>query len=83
MSRITSDQLRTEMRSLLAKLSGGATFSDDLDVFEAGIVRSMNLLELIVGIEDAYRIEVGQRDVFEGCLRSVDRLVAYVESRVS
>jgi len=83
MSPIAIEKVRSEMRELLAKLSGNATFTDDLDVFDAGIVRSINLLELIVGIEDAYQIEVQQRDVFDGHLRSVDRLVAFIESRAS
>lgn len=78
-----SDQLRSELRALLTTLSGGAAFSDDLDVFEAGIVRSINLLELIVGIEDRYGLTIAQRDVFDGHLRSVDRLFAFVVARQS
>lgn len=75
------DQIRADVRSLLALLAGTATFTDELDVFDAGIVRSINLLELIVGIEDSYGFQVKQRDVFDGHLRSVDRLVAFVEAR--
>jgi acyl carrier protein len=82
MSRPAREVLRNEIRALVSKLAGAAAFTDELDVFEAGIVRSINLLELIVGIEDAYAIEIGQGDVFDGHLRSVDRLVAFVEGRL-
>ena len=75
------DLVRTQLRSLLAAISGGAPFNDDQDVFASGIVRSINLLELIVGVEDAYRIVVDERDVFEGRLRSIDSLVAFVVER--
>lgn len=81
MSSLHPDLVRHDVRALLGRISGGATFRDDQDVFAAGIVRSINLLELIVGVEDAYQIVVGERDVFEGHLRSVDHLVAFIAGR--
>ncbi len=72
------DEIRTEVKTTLARLSGGATFDDAADVFEAGVVRSMNLIELIVCVEDTYGLVISQADVFAGHLRSVDRLVAFV-----
>ncbi len=81
MSFPSNDHVRRDVRELLGRISGGAIFQDDQDVFTSGIVRSINLLELIVGVEDAYGIVVEQRDVFEGRLRSVDQLVAFVASR--
>jgi hypothetical protein len=78
MSSPITDPVRAQVRALLARLAGGAAFTDGQDVFATGVVRSMNLLELIVGLEDTYGLVVTQREVFEGRLRSVDLLVELV-----
>ena len=77
------DQIRMDIRGVLAMLAGNAVFTDQQDVFETGIVRSLNLLELIVAVEDRYGIEITERDMFAGHLRSVERLVAFVVERTS
>lgn len=76
-----TDRVRTAIRSLIGRLAGTGTFTDDQDVFTTGLIRSINLLELIVGVEDTWRLAVDERDVFEGKLRSVDALVALVRAR--
>jgi methoxymalonate biosynthesis acyl carrier protein len=76
------DRIRADIRSTIARLTTAA-FGDADDVFELGVVRSLNLLELIVAIEDAHGFEVSQRDVFEGHLRSVERIVALVLARTA
>jgi len=74
-------QLRQQLREILVKLGGKSEFSDSQDVFATSIVRSMNLLELICFLEDMYRIEISQRDVFDGNLKSVDRMLAFLVDR--
>ena len=71
------DAIRLELR----RLGNGTAFADGDDVFERGVIKSLNLIELIAFIEDTYAIEIDQRDVFEGRLRSVDRLVELVAHR--
>ena len=76
-----TQQLRNQLRAVLAKLGGKSEFADSQDVFATSIVRSMNLLELICFLEDMYALEISQRDVFDGNLRSVDRMVAFILDR--
>ena len=76
-------QLRVELRALLEKLGGKSSFADSQDVFATSIVRSMNLLELICFLEDTYGVAISQRDVFDGNLRSIDRMVAFISERVA
>lgn len=73
--------LRMQLRAVLSRLGGNTEFADSQDVFATSIVRSMNLLELICFLEDMYRIEISQRDVFDGNLQSVDRMVAFLVER--
>jgi len=73
--------LRHQLREVLVKLGGKPDFADSQDVFATSIVRSMNLLELICFLEDMYGVEISQRDVFDGNLNSVDRMVAFLVDR--
>jgi acyl carrier protein len=80
-SNLQPSVVRDQLRTLLHRISGGATFRDDEDVFASGVVKSIHLLELIVGVEDGYGLVVDERDVHAGHLRSIDRLVALVSAR--
>lgn len=82
-STLEPSRVRAQVRTLLDRISGGAAFRDDEDVFASGVVKSIHLLELIVGVEDSYGLVVEQRDVHAGHLRSVERLVAFVAARGS
>jgi len=75
------DDVRFALRTLLLELSRGGRFEDSDDVFALGVVRSLNLIELITWIEDRYGVVVTQRDVFEGHLRTIDRMVAFLVDR--
>jgi acyl carrier protein len=76
-----SESIRLQLRAILTELSRGASFGDADDVFATGVVRSINLIELITSLEDTYGFAVTQREVFEGHLRSVERLVGLVLAR--
>lgn len=73
--------IRSDLRALLSRLGSGATFADTDDVFDKGVVKSVNLIELIDFVEVQYSIAIDPADVFEGRLRSVDSLVALVVLR--
>jgi len=77
-----TDVLRMHVRAILSQLGNGTSFSDSQDVFATSVVTSINLLELICTLEDRWGLTIEQRDVFDGHLRSVDRLVAFVAGRV-
>lgn len=81
MTSHSQEAVRAQLRALLVTLGTGAAFADTDDVFERGVVRSLNLIELITFVEDTYGFEITQRDVFDGHLRSVDRLVQFVAVR--
>ena len=73
--------VRTHFRNLLSRLGNNASFSDADDVFEKGVLKSVNVIELIDELETTYSVTVDPADVFEGRLRSVDQLVAFVAER--
>jgi acyl carrier protein len=73
--------VRAKVRAMIVELNPSSPFTDTEDVFSSGVVGSMNMLELVTRVEDTWGFEVTQRDIFEGHLRSVDRLVALVLAR--
>lgn len=73
--------VRTHFRNLLTRLGNGVPFSDADDVFEKGVLKSVNVIELIDELESTYAVTIDPADVFEGRLRSVDQLVALVAER--
>ena len=73
--------VRTHFRNLLTRLGNGVPFSDGDDVFDKGVLKSVNVIELIDELESTYAITIDPADVFEGRLRSVDQLVSLVAER--
>jgi len=70
---------RSEIRHLISQLSATSdAFDDSEDLFSRGVLRSMNLMELVDRLEDRFRIRVGHRDFVAGRLRSVNAIAALV-----
>lgn len=73
---------RSEIRHLIAQLSATSDpFDDGEDLFSRGILRSMNLLELVNQLEDRFQVRIGHHDFLAGRLRSVDSILALVGAR--
>lgn len=79
---IADDDRRTEIRRLIAELSAtSAPFGDSEDLFSRGVLRSMNLMELVDLLEDRYHIRVVHRDFVAGRLSTVEAITTLVGSR--
>ena len=81
MARTTPDACRAQVRGVLESLTPCRQLADSEDLFAAGVVKSIHLMQLITAVEDTFGFEVTQRDVHDGHLRSIDRLVAFVLAR--
>ena len=76
------NSLRSEIRQLVAQLSATSDpFDDGEDLFSRGVLRSMNLMELVDQLEDRFHIRVGHRDFVAGRLRSVEAITLLVGGR--
>ena len=71
------------LRGHVHALGGPAAAADDLDLFGAGALESMQLLELITRVEDDFAIRVDERDVQTGRLRSIASIAALVGERLA
>jgi len=70
---------RSRIRHLITQLSATSDpFDDGEDLFTRGVLRSMNLMELVDQLEDCFHIRVGHRDFVAGRLSSVNAIAALV-----
>jgi acyl carrier protein len=79
--------LREQIRSHLAKnflfSTNGFPYEDDASLLEAGVVDSTGVLELILFVEESFKIEVADNEVTPENFDSVNRIAAYVERKAS
>ena len=78
---MTDTELRDHLRAEVHALGAPADVADDVDLFATAALTSMQLLELINRLEDAFAVVVEERDVAAGRLRSIAALTALVRAR--
>ena len=75
------DAVRRLVRELAAMEGMDEVIPDDEGLLEGGFLQSLQMLELVLGIGDAFGVEVAPGDVFEGHFASIDAIVAFVAAR--
>jgi acyl carrier protein len=70
---------RSLIRAFISTHVGDVEFSDSVDIFEAGLVRSMFVMQLVLFVEQQFGIAIGGDDLsFDGfrSIDAIDQLVA-------
>jgi acyl carrier protein len=80
---MTEITLRHALRHFVHELGAAEPIDDDTDLFATGTVKSMQLMELVNHLEDAYGVRVEQRDLLGGALRSLTSIASFVLARRS
>lgn len=84
---IDKASIEQELRQFLADNfildDGGAGLAADESLTESGVLDSMGVLELITFIEERYGFSVPDEDTLPENLDSIERLVGYVERRLT
>jgi hypothetical protein len=62
----------------LARRASPAPLADSANMFDAGVLSSLNVLELVQFLSTSWGVRVSPRDVFEGRLASIDGMVGLV-----
>jgi len=78
-------QVGEPIRSYIAKnilfTGNGYPYGDDVSFLEEGIVDSMNVLELVMLVEEEFKVTVDDMDIVPDNFDSISRLAAYVRSK--
>jgi acyl carrier protein len=61
--------------------AGGFSFGDDESLLELGVVDSTCLLELVLFLEETFRMYVAEDEITPANLDSINKIAAYVTRR--
>lgn len=73
-----NDTLGSEIRGFLETYIPDATFKDDDDIFELGLVNSLMAMQLVLFLEKQYGLHLAGKDLDFTHFRTVDRITALV-----
>lgn len=76
-----SSSLTRDIQSLLSKQLSIHIDSVDADLFDKGILDSMTLVQLIVGLEQEYGLNLPMHELEIECFSTVARIAELVSSR--
>ena len=74
-------QIREYIAQNLLFSSDGFQYSDNASFLEEGIVDSQGVMELVMFVEEEYRIVVDDADVIPDNFDSVSQLSAYIQRK--
>ena len=60
---MTEEEIRTEIRSFLAKHVRNTNIEDGDDLFDSGLVNSLFAMELVLFVEKNFKIRVADKDL--------------------
>lgn len=60
---MTEEDIKTEIKSFLAKNIGNTSLEDEDDLFDSGLVNSLFAMELVSFVEKKFKIRVADKDL--------------------
>ncbi|WP_164018761.1 phosphopantetheine-binding protein [Pyxidicoccus trucidator] len=75
---MTSNDIRTRVRTKVTTLCGARDLRDDDDIFQLGLLSSLYALRLVQSIEREFDLEVSDEDLRVVNFRSVDAITSLV-----
>ncbi len=82
---MTHEEVENTMLDLLEEVcdDGAVREERDIDLFEAGLLDSMAAIEVLVGIEERFGVEIAPTEVEREEMNTVNKIIHQVELRVA
>ncbi len=82
---MTHEEVEEKMLDLLEEVcdDGAVREERDVDLFEAGLLDSMAAIEVLVGIEERFGVEIAPTEVERDEMNTVNKIVHQVQLRVA
>ena len=80
---MSSEQVRSKIRTFLSRPFQGHEFQDDDDIFGLGFVDSLFAMELVLFIEQEFQVRIESEDLDLDNFRTVDAMVRMVDSKIT
>ncbi|MFI0908776.1 phosphopantetheine-binding protein [Streptomyces sioyaensis] len=71
----------SEIRQFVAVHTGGADIADDQDIFAAGYVNSLFVVQAVMWLERTFDLSIQGADLHLDNIRSIKRMGAFVAAR--
>jgi acyl carrier protein len=72
--------IREEIEKYISELTNNPEIDHSLNLFESGLLTSLDVLDLISFIENEYDIGISDEDLGMENFGSIDRIVKYLEN---
>ena len=82
---MTHEEVESTMLDLLEEVCDDEAVREerDIDLFEAGLLDSMAAIEVLVGIEERFSVEIAPTEVEREEMNTVNKIILQVELRVA
>lgn len=80
MTTTTKDRVRQFILSM-PQFSKDANLTDDLNLFEKGIVESVNAINLVIFLENEFGIQISSGDLVGDNFQSVNHILAFIDKK--
>ncbi len=82
---MTHEEVESTMLDLLEEVCDDEAVREerDIDLFEAGLLDSMAAIEVLVGIEERFSVEIAPTEVEREEMNTVNKIIHQVELRVA
>lgn len=74
-------EIRDELQAWFAQRLGGRQLDPQENLFDRGVLDSLNAVELVMHLEATFGIRVGPLDMVEGNFRTLDDLTRYISAK--
>ncbi len=76
-------EIKTKIRQFLARFFKGYGLQDDEDIFSLGFVNSLFAMQLVLFVEQTFKITVENEDLDIDNFRTVDALTRLIERKTA
>lgn len=78
-----TDDIRLKIRSFITGRFPRTQLTDELDIFELGFLNSLFAMELVMFIENTFKITISNEELTEDNFRTVASMSALVQRQVT
>lgn len=77
-----TDKHKQWLRAFLSEKVEGINMTDEIDIFEAGLLDSMGLIEMISAIEEQFKIELSSAHLQDSRFKTVQGIAQIIEEEI-
>ncbi|HHP7243683.1 MAG TPA: acyl carrier protein [Elainellaceae cyanobacterium] len=77
------DEIKIKVKSFLAQFLGSYDLSDDIDIFSLGFINSMFAMQLVLFIEQEFKLTVENEDLDLNNFRTVNAIAHLIKKKTA